>query len=108
MKNSELADEKGKDEDKKSMRQKMETTYVTFVKTYFAWIKPHLNKRDVKIAFRVAVAAWVGMLLLLIDTTRNYMGYAAYLTIILVRELFPRTMSTKFICARLGFPKPAA
>lgn len=65
------------DDAQKSLSEKLQDVWTAFFKMYLAWIRPHLNARDLKIAFRVAVAAWSGMLLLIIDRSRNYMGSAA-------------------------------
>jgi len=67
---------------KDTRRDQAQSLFAAFIHTYFSWIKVHLNKRDLKIAFRVAVAAWVGLLLLLIDSSRQLMGSAGWLAIL--------------------------
>ena len=39
----------------KSLSVKLRDLWNAFFKMYLAWIGPHLNARDLKIAFRVAV-----------------------------------------------------
>lgn len=48
-------EEQHNDATPKSLSVKVRDLWNAFFKMYLAWIGPHLNARDLKIAFRVAV-----------------------------------------------------